>query len=226
MMSCNGQSYLRHQLFRLTLSIILIEGYALVNQSWAQEVFDFTPDQRTTQQSPNPQKQSKPRLLPTLPLIAQYRGEETRGVRYLSSKERANTRLHVSKGLLLDQKKQRLNLQNSPPKTFPLTQFPDQPPVTQALASGFAIYVMDAQGQISISFQAQPHKFHHSSLAAGKPVAAAGEMIIFAGKLYAINNRSGHYRPPPLALDRTLKVLTKMGVKLEGVFIKRYGSNF
>ena len=161
-----------------------------------------------------------------LPLLDTYHGEEQRGVKYLTSNERAQARLYVADGLLLDFNKIPLNQKHNRPHTESLSSFPEQPPRALALERGFAIYVMDAEGQISISFEAEPHRFHHSSLAAGAPIAAAGEMIIFAGKLYAINNRSGHYRPPPLALERVLKVLTQMGVSLDGVLIKRYGSDF
>jgi hypothetical protein len=194
------------------------------NLSWAQEVFDFVPTQPSPQASS--QASSHPERWPTIPLLEQYRGEETKGVRYLSRQERSKTRLYVDRGALLDTDKTPLNHHNQPPTSRPISHFPEQPPKEKALAAGFAIYVMDAQGHISISFEAEPHRFHHSSLTSGMPVAAAGEMIIFAGRLYAINNRSGHYRPPPIALSRVIKVLTRMGVNFDGVFIKRYGSDF
>ena len=108
----------------------------------------------------------------------------------------------------------------------PITAFPEQPPVSEALLSGFAIYVMSASGDFTVSFAAEPHRLHHSSLAGGAPVAAAGEMIIFKGKLYAINNRSGHYRPPPVTLERVIKALKRRGVNFEGVLVKKYGSDF
>ena len=68
-----------------------------------------------------------------------------------------------------------------------------------------------------ISFKAQPGKIHHSSLLAGRPILCAGEMLIFQGQLRYINNRSGHYQPPPKSLKKVLEFLEKQGVDLKKV---------
>ena len=70
---------------------------------------------------------------------------------------------------------------------------------------------MNAKGELWLSFESKAHYFHHSSLLAGEAIAAAGEMIIFKGRLLAINNQSGHYNPPPIVLKRVLKVLESKG---------------
>ena len=214
--------YLRIFMVRHIVLITLLKVSIQPNLSWAQEVFDFTPTQTLATQTNTPTVRS----WPTIPLLKQYHGEETRGVKYLSTQDRRQALVRVHKGLLIDQQNYPLNQGYQSPFEHPLVRFPEQPSKNQNLEHGFAIYVMNAQGQILVSFNAERHHFHHSSLVAGGPVAAAGEMIIFAGKLYAINNRSGHYRPPPKALERVLKVLTRMGIKMGDVLIKRYGSDF
>ena len=206
--------------------LFTLMGSALFKDVWAQEVFDFPTAKPLTSAPASTHSKVSPARWPVLPLLTQYRGEEKEGVRYLSKRERARAQLLVSDGLMRGANRVLLNPDQRPSQDQPLTQFPEQPPQELAKAHGFAIYIMDDQGRLFVSFEAEPHKFHHSSLAAGRPVASAGEMIIFAGKLYAINNRSGHYRPPPIALERTLKVLTELGVNLSGVLIKRYGSDF
>lgn len=207
-------------------ALLTLMGSALLQDVWAQEIFDFPTAKPLTSVPASTHSKVSPGRWPVLPLLTQYHGEEERGVRYLSKRERGRAQLLVSDGLLLGPNRALLNPDYKPPQDQPLTQFPEQPPQRFSRVHGFAIYIMNAQGQLFVSFDAEPHTFHHSSLAAGQPVAAAGEMIIFAGKLYAINNRSGHYHPPPIALKRTLKVLTELGVNLNGVLIKRYGSDF
>ena len=71
--------------------------------------------------------------------------------------------------------------------------------------------------------------FHHSELSDGKPVEAAGEMLILPGKngklRLVVNGRSGHYRPPEeegleralLAVRRELAGLPKISVTVESV---------
>ena len=85
---------------------------------------------------------------------------------------------------------------------------------------------MSANGELWLSFESKVHYFHHSTLLAGQPIAAAGEMIIFQGKLFAINNQSGHYHPPPIVLKRVLKVLKAKGVNIKDLLVKTFGADF
>jgi hypothetical protein len=57
---------------------------------------------------------------------------------------------------------------------------------------GNAIFVMDANGNTFASKTQIVGEFHHSSLAAGQPVAAAGELRVEQGVLKAITDKSGH----------------------------------
>ena len=83
-----------------------------------------------------------------------------------------------------------------------------------------AIYVMDEAGEIYISRFQHIGKWHHSSLAGGKPVAGAGEMVIENGKLTFISNVSGHYQPNRFLMVQTLYELRKKGISLDGVVIE------
>ena len=188
----------------------------------AQDIFDIVAD--STDQGIDQHRKSQSKF-PTLSMLVQYRGEDKRGVHYLDDRERAQSLLHICEGLLCDSQGQLLNPKFNGPKTR-MTKFPEQPKLEETLANGFAIYVMDHTGKIWVSFNAQVKKFHHSSLLSGQPVAAAGEMIIFQGRIYAINNRSGHYHPPPIVIKRVLQVLKSSGVSTQGILIKEYGSDF
>ena len=75
-----------------------------------------------------------------------------------------------------------------------------------ALASG-ALYV-SADDRV---------EFHHE-LAGNAPVVAAGEMLLSDGRLHAINNRSGHYRPPPECLRVVVSLLRSEGAQIAAPF--------
>lgn len=83
-----------------------------------------------------------------------------------------------------------------------------------------AIYVMDEFGNFFISENPIKHVFHHSSLMAGRPAAAAGEMYVENGVLKFINNQSGHYRPGPTYLEHALKQLRDNGLDVGKVRVE------
>ena len=58
-----------------------------------------------------------------------------------------------------------------------------------------AIFVMDEGGDVFASNYQEVGRFHHSSLSAGNPVAAAGELGVKDGVVHFVSNASGHYRP-------------------------------
>jgi hypothetical protein len=60
-------------------------------------------------------------------------------------------------------------------------------------------------------------EFHHSSLGQGKPVAMAGEIEVFSGKLKYISNRSGHYWPTNEFLDQSIEHLSEQGIDFSRV---------
>ena len=161
--------------------------------------------------------------LKLLPLLHQYRGEETRGVRYFNVQEQARHRVIIRAGRLWTPQGQPLNAQAKRPKVSPDHAPVPPPPPAQARALGYAIYVMDKEGTLYVSFESEKDKVHHSSLLAGAPVACAGELLVFQGELLLINNQSGHYRPPPQALQQAITVLKGAGLDLTKVKVKTFG---
>ena len=74
------------------------------------------------------------------------------------------------------------------------------------------MFVVLASGAIYIRVDG-PDIFHHD-LAGNAPVVAAGEMFFTDGRLLSINNRSGHYRPPPKSLRIVLSLLRSRGAHI------------
>lgn len=125
----------------------------------------------------------------TIPMRDQYVGEHLRGfegrpkpVKYLTAAQRQEHMLSVgddgllrtNKGELFDTSTgTSLHSQNDPR----------------------AIFVMDKHGNVFASNHQELGRFHHSSLAAGEPVAAAGELGVKDGVVNFVSNASGHYRP-------------------------------
>ena len=208
------QKSLRYFLIFLSLSLFLKPSI------YAQDIFEIDDS------SASASKRTNDHRFPTLGLVEKYKGEEKKGVLYLNAEQRESYRVYFCKGLLCDHKEQLLNPKYPGPKslTKPFANTDQQK--TNNTQRGLAIYVMNARGEIWLSFDSKDHYFHHSTLLAGQPIAAAGEMIIFQGKLYAINNQSGHYQPPPIILKRVLSVLENKGVDIKDVLVKKYGADF
>ncbi|HEX6076685.1 MAG TPA: ADP-ribosyltransferase [Micromonosporaceae bacterium] len=93
---------------------------------------------------------------------------------------------------------------------------------TDLSGPGYAIFVMDEHG----GFYALKHpvvgRLHHTSLVAGGPVAAAGEVVVHNGRLVEINNRSGHYRPTPEYGYQAIRGLTQLGADLGEARLRFY----
>ena len=141
---------------------------------------------------------------------------------YFEGAEKARHQVTFRDGRLWGADGQPVNAGNVlPPEaepTFPQGDGPHDP-----RRWGFAIYALDAAGQLFLSFESQRGRVHHSSLLAGEPTACAGEMIIFDGHLLALNNQSGHYQPPPAALQQLLTVLREGGIDISQVQVRRFG---
>jgi hypothetical protein len=75
-----------------------------------------------------------------------------------------------------------------------------------------AIFTMDDSGTIYASNVNVVFLFHHSTIAGGQPVAAAGELMVEDGIIKTVTNCSGHYRPNgDLVKDRVTKSLRDQG---------------
>lgn len=80
---------------------------------------------------------------------------------------------------------------------------------------GAAIFVMDANGRIFASNHQEPELFHHSSLASGQPVAAAGTIEVVSGVLIDVSNKTGHYQTSQDLNNQFFDELEKRGVSSE-----------
>jgi hypothetical protein len=202
-------------LLKFLTTLFILFTHLSPARSFAQELFDV----------PAP---SAPVAIPkgplTLPLLAEYRGEQERGVRYINAQERSLYRVIAHNGrLLYAHNKRPLNEGHATPHPRPHKAPHPAPSPKDALAQGYGIYVLSPQGTLYVSFEAETHRVHHSSLLAGGPVQCAGELIVFNGELVALNNKSGHYRPPPKALTPLLALLKAGGVNLDRVHVERVG---
>lgn len=84
-------------------------------------------------------------------------------------------------------------------------------------SAGKAIFVMLKNGDLFASNYYQSGRFHHSTLAAGDRVAAAGQIKVVKGRLVAYDDLSGHYRPERWQTRQFVDWLTRSGIDLNGV---------
>ena len=90
------------------------------------------------------------------------------------------------------------------------------------------IFAMDTEGTLyaeeSSAWQDDPahagERFHHSSFLAGGDVAGAGELQVREGRVEAVSDRSGHYRPPLEATGEVITSLQEQGVQTEAVGVE------
>lgn len=119
------------------------------------------------------------------------------GVAYLNGIQRKSYLLEVNGGRLIQNGK----------------IFSTKTHSTAHSGSGWAIFVASPDGD----FYAGSHvvsQFHHSSFLAGKPVLAAGEIIVENGYLKLITAKSGHYQPTKEQFFNGLKALERNRVHL------------
>ncbi|WP_278264973.1 hypothetical protein [Nocardia sp. AG03] len=125
----------------------------------------------------------------TTPLRPEFHGEHLPGnaiwpgsqVEYLDHDTRQTFRLHGYNGLLHDHRGAPFDTTEAHTLWTP--------------TGGRAIFVMDHNGTL---YSAPSHtlgRFHPSSLLAGAPVAAAGEIAASAGRVLLISDHGRHYRP-------------------------------
>ena len=204
--------------FLIKISLYFLTSTA--SWSWAQTPFDFS-EIKTS--STVDQKQGLSSKYPLIPLRRVYKNEEYRGVYYFNSLEQKNAKVIIKNGLFYKVKKPNELVNRDIPPPLLLPKITPPPPVDKAKRLGYAIFVLDQTQTLYLTFKAQQGRIHHSSLLAGRDVICAGEMQIFQGQLKYINNRSGHYQPPPKSLKLVLRFLKEQGVKLEKVKVEFLG---
>jgi hypothetical protein len=132
-----------------------------------------------------------------------------RVVRYLSDSERAAHKLTFRDGKIYD----------ASGKPFDTTAGQSLHPGGE----GRAIFVMDEHGSFYASNFHAKGQFHHSSLAAGQPVAAAGELVVKDGVLKMLTDQSGHYWPTTDFSAQAIEALKRLGIDMSGVQVKLSG---
>ena len=144
-------------------------------------------------------------------MLPEYVGEEVPGnqvwgtaVTYLNAAQRAPYALIFQNGKIFDAKMKPFDTKGAE------TLWSDQ---------GRAIFVMDANGNFYASDDQRRGEFHHSSLVAGEPVAAAGEIEVDNGVLTAISDKSGHYRPSRICTAQAIERLIENNTSCKTVML-------
>lgn len=85
-----------------------------------------------------------------------------------------------------------------------------------SLETGGFPYAIDNYGNLLSCAEPPPAnpRFNHSTFNAGKSVVCAGMITVRGGKVFRIDNNSGHYKPSATQLRNALRILQECGVKL------------
>ncbi|MCE2916996.1 MAG: hypothetical protein ACOVOT_12525 [Rubrivivax sp.] len=101
---------------------------------------------------------------------------------------------------------------------------PDSKVDTGELDRGGHPYVIDAYGNMYSADHVEygrnlpaHQRFNHSSFNAGKEVISAGIVQVVQGRLWSIDNNSGHYKPDRIQLINALMMLRDCGIDLNQV---------
>lgn len=120
-------------------------------------------------------------------------------VNYYDVQSRYSLQLHVEDGLIY----------NSRGELFDTTK------ADYGHTGRSAIFVMDPVGRIYASNKHPVLLLHHSSLLAGNPVAAAGELSVIEGVIKKASSCSGHYRPSVDLTKQLTSALHRLGYDRE-----------
>jgi len=182
------------------------EHYELVFE-WVEEIsFGLTSSSGASQKA-GPHSQKRP--FKTYQMDEFFSGEDLpesswigSQVQYLTSEERQKYQLFVHKGKLVDSSGIPFDTSTA------TTLWSDQ---------GAAICVMDEEGNLFAARDQIQGEFHHSSFLSGGPVAFAGEVVVDDGRLIAVSNKSGHYRPPGSSIEQLKTQLDMHGLDTANV---------
>jgi len=108
-------------------------------------------------------------------------------VRYLNAEQRAAAEVHVKDGLLYDSTGKLINFHKK------------------------RLFVMSGEGKIYFGSSVRGI-YHHSSLLAGAPAAAAGEIVVHGGRISTLSKRSGHYQHEDEYIRQFISELERRGV--------------
>jgi hypothetical protein len=142
-----------------------------------------------------------------------------RGVKYVDKEDRWRYRVVVHGGLL-----KRRNPKSVVGKdTTPLEPFSTHELQTVTMRDHFAAWVAGVppdrkdQSKTALRFYSHKHKkdrFHHSSFLQGADVEAGGEWAVMEGVLFAVIDKTGHYKAFPQNVAAALADLQRQGLDL------------
>lgn len=142
------------------------------------------------------------RTLRSYPLLPQFFHEGNNGgdgQLYCSREERKRLQLRISHGVAVDEAASPL----APDKELE------------------GLYVLTVDSTLLVHFAEETDgsgvAWRHSFLVAGEPVAAAGMITVFRGRIKSLSNESGHYRPPPSTLQVVLDHLASLHVDVQSI---------
>lgn len=101
------------------------------------------------------------------------------------------------------------------------------PQLTQSYLStyeGTIIFVLDPFDNFYFSFK-QLGRLQHSSMYEGKPVKAAGTIMLKKMEIIWISNHSGHYKPGIKEMKKCVLAIKKKGATIENIDFKLYLKN-
>lgn len=120
--------------------------------------------------------------------------------------QRAEVRVHIHKGKFLKNR-----------QAFSTTN------MISHFKPEFASYTLNANGELSIfNHQKGSDSIAHSTMNAGSPVVAAGELKIINGQLKGITTYSGHYEPSLFNVYRLLEYFTQHKISIEDTMVYTY----
>ena len=120
------------------------------------------------------------------------------GTKFLSPEQRGAFRVHIKHGLFVKDN-----------KIFSTEDMKSHK------KQGYAAYTLNSNGEFHLFTHLQmTDHMAHSSMNAGAPVVAAGELKIENGRLAMITTHSGHYQPTIFSVHRLLEHLSHHGVDI------------
>ncbi|MFZ4077625.1 MAG: hypothetical protein ACOYKA_06540 [Legionellaceae bacterium] len=88
---------------------------------------------------------------------------------------------------------------------------------------GFVAYTLNSNGELSVfEHHDMKDRMAHSSMNAGYPVVAAGELKIEQGELKIITTHSGHYNPSLFNVYRALAYFSHQGMELHSTKVMTF----
>ncbi|MCL9684462.1 hypothetical protein [Legionella maioricensis] len=129
--------------------------------------------------------------------------DKNKSTRFLTPEQRGQHRVHIYNG--------KFNQNGRPCDTYAMVSKGKQ---------GFAAFTLNANGELSLfNHYGMKDRIAHSSMNAGSPVVAAGEIRIEKGVLKGITTFSGHYQPSLFNVYRLLEHVSKHGIDISRAHI-------